>query len=123
MVSKKAIVGLAAIGLLAYAFVSRPKVVATKTQFEPVPVAVPQPVEVAVPFPYLDPIAAQNLLESQFGTLYKQVTKRISNPAIDEYIRKAGGFGPGGNYQKDLATAVNQMGIPRTISTSRFEAI
>jgi hypothetical protein len=122
MVSKKAILGLAAVGLLAYAFVSRPKVVATKTQFEPVPVAVPQPVEVAVPFPYLDPIAAQNLLESQVGPLYRKITERISNPGIIEYIRKAGGF-TSGNFQKDYSTAVNQMGIPKTISTTRFEAI
>ena len=60
MVSKKAILGLAAVGLLAYAFVSRPKVIATRTQFEPIPV--PAPVAEPVPFPVPVPLNLENAL-------------------------------------------------------------
>jgi hypothetical protein len=78
MVSKKAIVGLAAIGLLAYAFVSRPKVVATRTQFEPIPV--PAPVPEPVPFPVPVPLSLENALarvKEQFGDIYTKSTQRV----------------------------------------------
>ena len=78
MVSKKAIVGLAAVGLLAYAFVSRPKVVATRTQFEPIPV--PAPVPEPVPFPVPVPLSLENALarvKEQFGDIYTKSTQRV----------------------------------------------
>jgi len=78
MVSKKAIVGLAALGLLAYAFVSRPKVVATRTQFEPIPV--PAPVAEPLPFPVPVPLNLENALarvKEQFGDIYTKTTERV----------------------------------------------
>jgi len=78
MVSKKAIVGLAAIGLLAYAFVSRPQVVATRTQFEPIPV--PAPVAEPVPFPVPVPLSLENALarvKQEFGNIYTKTTERV----------------------------------------------
>ncbi len=78
MVSKKAILGLAAVGLLAYAFVSRPKVIATRTQFEPIPV--PAPVAEPVPFPVPVPLNLENALarvKEQFGDIYTKTTERV----------------------------------------------
>ena len=77
-ISKKAIVGLAAIGLLAYAFVSRPQVVATRTQFEPIPV--PAPVAEPIPFPVPVPLSLENALarvKEQFGDIYTKTTERV----------------------------------------------
>ena len=122
MVNKKTLVLLGGLGILAYAFLSRPKVISTTFEPVPYPVAIPQPIDVPIPFPYLDPTIAQNLLESKFGTLYRQITQTVNNPALNEYIRKAGGFRSGA-YQKDFETAVNTYGIPPTISTTKFGPI
>ena len=83
MVSKKAIVGLAAVGLLAYAFVSRPKVIATRTQFEPIPV--PAPVPEPVPFPVPVPLSLENALsrvKEEFGNIYTKTSERVQTQRV-----------------------------------------
>lgn len=78
MVSTKAILGLAAVGLLAYAFVSRPKVIATRTQFEPIPV--PAPVAEPVPFSVPVPLNLENALarvKEEFGNIYTKTTENV----------------------------------------------
>tara|TARA_R110002020_G_scaffold104646_1_gene244735 strand:+ start:428 stop:856 length:429 start_codon:yes stop_codon:yes gene_type:complete len=90
MVNKKTLALLGGLGILAYAYLSRPRRTSTiiKTlEPLPVPIEVPYP----EPVPFLDTNAAKDFLVSQYGTLYKQsgtVTNLTSGSkaALQEFV-------------------------------------
>ena len=66
------------------------------------------------------PIAFQETKESitqRLGPLFQQVETKTPNPAIQEYIERAGGF-RSGNYQKDYVKALGKY--PAYITTREF---
>ena len=80
MVNKKSLVLLGGLGILAYAFLSRPKVISTT--FEPVPVPVPyaEPIPIVQEIPVETPLNLQNALDrvkEEYDNIYTNVTERV----------------------------------------------
>tara|TARA_R110001583_G_scaffold70561_1_gene199623 strand:+ start:540 stop:872 length:333 start_codon:yes stop_codon:yes gene_type:complete len=80
MVNKKSLVLLGGLGILAYAFLSRPKVISTT--FEPVPVPVPyaEPIPIVQEFAVETPLNLQNALDrvkEEYDNVYTKVTERV----------------------------------------------
>ena len=80
MVNKKTLVLLGGLGILAYAFLSRPKVISTT--FEPVPVPYAEPIPIVQEIPVETPLNLQNALDrvkEEYDNIYTKVTERVRN--------------------------------------------
>lgn len=80
MVNKKTLVLLGGLGILAYAFLSRQKVISTT--FEPVPIPVPyaEPIPIVQEFAVETPLNLQNALDrvkEEYDNIYTNVTERV----------------------------------------------
>jgi len=80
MVNKKTLVLLGGLGILAYAFLSRQKVISTT--FEPVPIPVPyaEPIPIIQEFAVETPLNLQNALDrvkEEYDNIYTNVTERV----------------------------------------------
>jgi len=82
VVNKKNLVLLGGLGILAYAFLSRPKVISTT--FEPVPIPVPyaEPIPIVQEIPVETPLNLENALDrvkEEYDNIYTKVTERVRN--------------------------------------------
>ena len=78
MVNKKTLVLLGGLGILAYAFLSRPKVISTT--FEPVSVPYAEPIPIVQEFAVETPLNLQNALDrvkEEYDNIYTNVTERV----------------------------------------------
>lgn len=78
MVNKKTLVLLGGLGILAYAFLSRPKVISTIS--EPVPVPYAEPIPIIQEFAVETPLNLQNALDrvkEEYDNIYTNVTERV----------------------------------------------
>ena len=83
MVNKKTLVLLGGLGILAYAFLSRPKVISTISEPVPVPVPYAEPIPIVQEFAVETPLNLQNALDrvkEEYDNIYTKVTERVSRP-------------------------------------------
>jgi|TARA_R110002110_G_scaffold3419_2_gene17313 hypothetical protein len=80
VVSKKSLVLLGGLGILAYAFLSRPKVISTTFEAVPVPVPYAEPIPIIQEFAVETPLNLQNALDrikEEYGDIFTKVTERV----------------------------------------------
>ena len=80
MVNKKSLVLLGGLGILAYAFLSRPKVISTISEPVPIPVPYAEPIPIVQEIPVETPLNLQNALDrvkEEYDNIYTNVTERV----------------------------------------------
>jgi len=80
MVNKKTLVLLGGLGILAYAFLSRPKVISTISEPVPIPVPYAEPIPIVQEIPVETPLNLQNALDrvkEEYDNIYTNVTERV----------------------------------------------
>ena len=83
MVNKKTLVLLGGLGILAYAFLSKPKVISTISEPVPIPVPYAEPIPIVQEFAVETPLNLQNALDrvkEEYDNIYTKVTERVSRP-------------------------------------------